>query len=209
MTPRARTGFCSRRLISFATMGRRMADYKPLICIDFDGVIHGYQSGWKGAHRIPDPPVPGAIEALLRYLDAGFDVAIFSSRSKSILGRMAMKRWLGREIANHWTVGFTPPSLAEAECWGDAASAVNRFKWPWFKPASLITIDDRALTFNGNWGSPQYRPDALRSFKPWNKLGAPRRPTVEELEAILRSDEILDIVINPDGSIRAVGKADA
>jgi hypothetical protein len=42
---------------------------KPVLCLDFDGVIHGYQSGWQGANVIPDPPVPGAIEALLTYTE--------------------------------------------------------------------------------------------------------------------------------------------
>lgn len=143
---------------------------KPIIAIDFDGVIHGYQSGWKGAHRIPDPPVPGAIDALLRYLDAGFDVAIFSSRSKSVLGRRAMKRYIAREIAKHWQAGGQSRIYdAEVECWGDAAGIYRKFSWPWFKPAALMTIDDRALTFNGDWSHPDYQAASIRSFKPWNK----------------------------------------
>ena len=27
---------------------------KPILCLDFDGVIHRYDSGWKGADVIPD-----------------------------------------------------------------------------------------------------------------------------------------------------------
>ena len=38
---------------------------KPIICLDFDGVIHSYTSGWKGAAVIPDPPVPGALEFIV------------------------------------------------------------------------------------------------------------------------------------------------
>jgi hypothetical protein len=138
---------------------------KPIISIDFDGVIHSYSSGWKGAHIIPDAPVPGAIPALLDYLDAGFEVAIFSSRSKSLRGRWAMKRWLARQIRADWEAGNSHPSYIECECWGDTAGIVGKFKWPWFKPPALLTIDDRAICFDGTWPSPA----ECRAFQPWNK----------------------------------------
>ena len=32
---------------------------KQTVVFDFDGVIHSYKSGWRGASIIPDPPVPG------------------------------------------------------------------------------------------------------------------------------------------------------
>jgi hypothetical protein len=145
--------------------------YKPTIILDFDAVIHSYNTKWQAAHIIPDAPVPGAVDAILRYLDAGFNVAIHSSRSKSLRGRWAMKRYLRNAIAEHWYGGGRSKIYdAECECLGDAKAIVDRLKWPWFKPAALITIDDRALTFNGDWSSPEYTPDAIRSFKPWNKL---------------------------------------
>lgn len=37
---------------------------KQTVVFDFDGVIHSYTSGWKGATVIPDPPVPGIKEAI-------------------------------------------------------------------------------------------------------------------------------------------------
>ena len=33
-----------------------------ILCLDFDGVIHSFTSGWRGAGIIPDPPVPGALD---------------------------------------------------------------------------------------------------------------------------------------------------
>ena len=79
---------------------------EPTVAVDFDGVIHAYTSGWKGVSNIPDPPVDGSIDALFRLLDAGFKVAIFSSRSGSLRGAALRRIWkltnarLGRPIGN-------------------------------------------------------------------------------------------------------------
>lgn len=140
-----------------------------IVAVDFDGVIHGYQSGWQGLTKIPDPPVPGAFDALFRLLDAGFQVAVYSSRSGSFRGRWAMQRWMQREITKHWLAGGSLPSGVEAECWGDAGGVWRKFTWPRFKPSAILTIDDRAVTFNGNWSDPAFSPAAIKRFKPWNK----------------------------------------
>lgn len=142
---------------------------KPIVCVDFDGVIHGYQSGWKGAGVIPDPPVPGAIQALIDLHDAGLSVAIYSARSRNVFGRYAMRQWMRKHLGEHWLKGNHVPGYLEAECLGDAESAVNYFLWPWFKPSAIMTIDDRALTFNGDWSDPRFSAAGLRSFRPWNK----------------------------------------
>ena len=39
-----------------------------IVCLDFDGVIHSYSSGWKGPREIPDPPVPGAIRWIREFV---------------------------------------------------------------------------------------------------------------------------------------------
>jgi hypothetical protein len=120
---------------------------KPILCLDFDGVIHSYTSGWKGADVIPDPPVPGAM-AFIREAQEHFTVAIFSSRSNQPGGLDAMKRY----IALNSEIGFLYDPIAGLE-------------WPLEKPAAMVTIDDRALTFDGTWPAI----DTLKSFKPWNK----------------------------------------
>ena len=35
---------------------------KQTICLDFDGVINSYRSGFTTPQAIPDPPVPGVLE---------------------------------------------------------------------------------------------------------------------------------------------------
>jgi len=130
----------------FASRGR-----KPILCLDFDGVIHSYSSGWQGADVIPDPPVDGAIAFMLGALEH-FQVAIFSSRSNQRGGLRAMQRWLKEHAGAAW---YESP----------AGSGLEEITWPTEKPAAMITIDDRAITFDGTWPAL----DTLKAFKPWNK----------------------------------------
>lgn len=145
----------------------RKPKWRPLVSVDFDGVIHAYTTPWKNAWTVADGPVPGAIEALLEYLDAGYRVAISSARSRSIRGRWAMQRALATWIGEHWETGGRHVSNIEAEHYGDARAVWRKFEWPWFKAPAHVHIDDRALLFDGNWGS--YGPGRIGRFKPWNK----------------------------------------
>ena len=132
-----------------------MSDRKPILCLDFDGVIHSYTSGWKGADLIPDRPVDGAIPFIREALKH-FRVAIYSSRSGQPGGIPAMKLWL-----EYWGNRF--PGLDDAD--NRDRSWLDQIEWPTEKPPAMVTLDDRALTFTGEWPSM----DALKAFKPWNK----------------------------------------
>lgn len=112
---------------------------KPILCLDFDGVIHSYTSGWKGATEIPDDPVFGAIE-FIRQASAPFEVMIYSSRSHHAGGIDAMRWWFIKH-------GLDLPLSA----------------FPRSKPPAFLTLDDRAITFLGEFPSI----DALLKFKPW------------------------------------------
>lgn len=150
-----------------------MTEAKPILCLDFDGVLHEYRSGWKGARCIPDPPVPGAIPALLSYLKH-FDVCILSSRSHQWGGRRAMKRWLRKWLALYFKFDTT-----EACKWADnphqdddwylaescADDVLSMIRFPRHKPPATVVLDDRAINFDGNW--PEV--GQLESFTPWNR----------------------------------------
>ena len=124
---------------------------KPILCLDFDGVLHCYTSGWKGADVITDPPVPGMLTFLLSVIDE-FDVCILSSRSHQPGGISAMKAWLKSHAGNSW---YDSP----------AGRGLENITFPTIKPPAMVTIDDRALTFTGVFPSVSQ----LKSFKPWNK----------------------------------------
>lgn len=124
---------------------------KPILCVDFDGVIHSYTSGWKGAAIVSDPPVEGAFAFLLGALEH-FDVCIYSSRTSQPGGVRAMKEWLREHAGNIWYESPAGPGLEDV-------------KFPEQKPAAFLTIDDRAICFDGTWPALA----TLRDFKPWNK----------------------------------------
>jgi len=116
-----------------------MSEEKPILCLDFDGVLHSYTSGWKGAHIVWDSPVPGAQQFVMRAKEH-FRIVVFSSRSLQEGGIHAMMAWMQEH-------GFPIVEFATE------------------KPPAMITIDDRAITFDGTW--PDI--DSLLQFKPWNK----------------------------------------
>lgn len=136
---------------------------KPILCVDFDGVIHSYTSKWVDEVTIVDGPVPGAIKWLWKATE-WFDVQIYSSRSKTLGGRVAMYKWLVKHAADEF-------DLTHPMC----QPIIDNYpiKFASEKPAAFLTIDDRAISFEGNWG--ELDPSDLLHFKPWNKrepLGA-------------------------------------
>jgi hypothetical protein len=88
-------------------------------------------------------------------LECGWDVVIHSSRARYLGGIRAMRKWLYRHAydAGVWY---------EYGLGGTGLEFVRFSRW---RPSAWITIDDRALTFDGKWPTL----DSLKGFKPWNK----------------------------------------
>ena len=114
---------------------------KQILCLDFDGVLHSYTSGWKGADVIPDPPVAGAMEFLFN-ASFHFSIHIFSSRSHQKGGIDAMREWV-----KHWV----ETELDEFHHPGHLYLVERDIEFPTAKPPAHVSIDDRALTFDGTW----------------------------------------------------------
>ena len=96
------------------------------ICLDFDGVIHSYTSGWQGISIIPDPPTSGCKETINLLRNSGHKVVVHSTRCQTQEGRDAIENYLS-------THGIEVDGVCE------------------HKPAAIIYIDDRAIQFSGNW----------------------------------------------------------
>ena len=136
--------------IHFEEAKRRMQDAevrkqtersgKSVICVDVDGVIHSYTSGWQGATVLADPPVPGAIEALHLYLDH-FEVAIYSARSCQMGGIKAIREYIDFHDTEYQKSTFSVFSADKR--------LVDRLLFPASKPAASLYIDDRGFRFEG------------------------------------------------------------
>ena len=158
---------------------------KPTLCLDFDGVIHSYTSGWKGAKKIPDSIVSGALDFITKAMQE-FTVAIYSSRSGQYGGIRAMKTWLRKRMKEVATLQVsTPPELKKfvftygvgpctlvikSSDWDRAVDKasyclIHFIEWPKFKPPAKISLDDRAICFKGIFPSVE----ELLSFKTWQE----------------------------------------
>jgi nitroreductase len=138
---------------------------RPILCLDFDGVLHWYRQGWQGPGVIDDEPVPGAVAFVTR-AQQFFNVVVFSSRSSQPGGIDSMREWMKKH-------GFPEVDFATQ------------------KPGAFLTIDDRALTFTGNWPDPQ----ELRNFQPWTRQPA---PDLDQIETPYRKEQpkmLKDILI--------------
>jgi hypothetical protein len=137
-------------------LGKRLDELMPMpdrkiVCVDFDGVLNSYKSGWAGAGSIVDEPLPGAIAWLSTVLaNPALDVRIFSARCNDPEGIKAMKVWLmlhGLSRSDLNNLGFQPG-----------------------KPKAHLIIDDRAVKFSPMPMGTNYcvlNDAAIEAFQPW------------------------------------------
>jgi hypothetical protein len=125
------------------------------VAIDFDGVLHRYSRGWLDG-SIYDEPVPGSKEALGAMKAKGWKIYIFSTRSNKLyhkgedkLQEEAMKIWLEQHEIPYDRI------------------------WNFGKPMADVYIDDRALTFRGQWEQTLQEADG---FVPWNRTSEGQDP---------------------------------
>ena len=135
-----------------------MTSFKPTICVDFDGVIHSYERGWQDG-EIYGEVVPGFFEWVERVRDR-VKIVVYSSRSKSDDGVIAMSHWLHLK-RNAWIAAGGKRNEEEPLA----------FEFAHEKPAAWLTIDDRAIQFTGAWEAPELTPDGMLAFRPWNARG--------------------------------------
>lgn len=127
---------------------------KMSICIDFDGVIHDYMEGWNGGDIYGR-----AVDGFIEWADIArehFILVIYSSRSKAEDGIAAMRVWLHKQIEEAYQGN------------SGLAISISDFEFASQKPVAWLTIDDRAVRFDGDWSDPALSVEGIKAFKPWN-----------------------------------------
>lgn len=119
--------------------GPRPTSGHLVVCLDFDGTLHRYSRGWADG-EIYDPPVPGTAAALADMAARGWTPVVCSSRTPP----GDIRAWLARQ-------GL--PDLAVTNV----------------KPAAVAYVDDRAVTFEGDWPAALAAVDRLIRRGPWTR----------------------------------------
>lgn len=130
-----------------------------IIAVDFDGVLHRYDTPWIDAETIPDPPVEGAIE-WLNEMATRFYVVVMTTRARTDEGCRAVKQWLQDHGAN-----------------GVGSMGVGLIDVTALKPPALVYIDDRAWRFEGRFPTA----NEIHQAKPWHKPELPADALIDKL----------------------------
>jgi hypothetical protein len=141
-------------------------DFKPTICIDFDGVIHSYERGWQGG-VIYGTVVPGFFEWAME-ARKHFDLVIYSSRSKDPQGIQTMTEWLLDQASTNGWQKTSPGNEQPVRLLHARRAEIILFRFAHEKPAAWLTIDDRAVTFRGDWTAQELSTEGILGFRPWN-----------------------------------------
>lgn len=119
-------------------------ELQKALCIDFDGVISSY-NGFKG-RGIFGSPVEGAKNCLEKFRREGWRLIVHTSRGEIGL----IEDYLVRERIPFDFINYNPDNA--------------KFQLSDTKPVAHVYIDDRAVTFNGNWESIY---EKVSRFNPW------------------------------------------
>lgn len=121
-----------------------MASKKNTICIDFDGVISKYDK-WMGKGVFGEV-LPGAKEYISRLKEEEWIIIIHTTRSEKEL----IIEYLKNNGISFDYINYNPENVLQG--------CSHR------KPLATVYLDDRGLTFDGNWEESYNR---IKNFEVW------------------------------------------
>lgn len=116
------------------------------VCIDFDGVISEYK-GFAGK-GVFGSPIKGVKESLEELRREGWRLIVHTTRGELSL----VEEYLAKEGIPFHYLNYNPDN--------------EKFSMSEEKPGAIVYVDDRALTFRGDWKKTYQE---ILIFKPWWK----------------------------------------
>ncbi|WP_033818569.1 hypothetical protein [Kitasatospora sp. MBT63] len=125
------------------TLARAGSPSAGTIMINFDGVIHDQNDGWRGG-EVYGPPIPGALEELQFRSAGGWSLAIVTARHHDQHPNVA--RWVEKHT------GLKTVVCAQRHAyWQDSRVLVTNVK-----PGAVAYVADNAVRFDqaaGGWAT--------------------------------------------------------
>lgn len=135
---------------------------KQTLAIDFDGVIHDRPKSERGCMEVTGDPVPGAMHFLASVVNA-FDVVIFSARFRGMDGQEALP------IVKEWMIDrmneYVEDRYKRGKKVADIEDIMGKIRYDGQKPIAHVYLDDRAMTFTGQWPTIE----KIMKFKTWSE----------------------------------------
>lgn len=127
---------------AYAAVKEKVTDYppkRPVICLDFDGVIHSFETGWIDADVIPDKPIDHMSGLINSLHQKGAVILVHSSRCGYEGGVEAIEKWLKK-------------------------NNISVTKVCKHKPNADVYVDDLAYRFEGHYKLQQFLMDKFQDF---------------------------------------------
>jgi hydroxymethylpyrimidine pyrophosphatase-like HAD family hydrolase len=134
-------------------------EHKKTICVDFDGTITDYSAGFQGVGKFGEP-LPEVAKYMQKLQQDGWMIIIFTTRGEVTL----LSRYLREHDIPFSYINHNPNNPSNANLG---------------KPMADVYLDDRGITFNGNW---EQAYEAVSSFAPWFKQEEKEKEKEKEKE---------------------------
>lgn len=131
-----------------------------IICLDYYGCLNTTS---KNTHccNLLDKITEGFFEWLHK-VGRHYKINIYIAGNINVSGRNKMKTWLAAQFANWINENELSDTIIE-----DLANIVEEIDFVKVKPIDCLFIDNKALTFNGDWS--EYTKETIDGFVPWNQ----------------------------------------
>ena len=147
------------------------------ICVDFDGTLSEYD-GWQESD-VCGPPIPGAVEVIREWHDAGHTIIIFTCRADTSV----VVDWCCKNGVPYDAINEDPDAIP-----GSTSG----------KPMADVYIDDKAVRFDGCWEEVRDKVNQIITIDSEEDCCLPIKDVLLVVDDIITGNiEIISSVVEP------------